>query len=77
MHDCLRHQYRHIAPDARRGRSLAVTPNCVSWTRRSIWRWLGVRQVVLVTGEPGIGKTRIVTELAELAAARGARDPLG
>lgn len=32
----------------------------------------GTRQVVLLTGEPGIGKTRIATELTELAGDRGA-----
>jgi DNA-binding SARP family transcriptional activator len=33
----------------------------------------GQGQVVLVTGEPGIGKTRVLEELASLATARGAR----
>jgi len=33
----------------------------------------GQGQVVLITGEPGIGKTRLLEELAALAIARGAR----
>lgn len=45
------------------------------WSRlTSVWRDAGQgrAQLVLVTGEPGVGKTRLVEELAEWCAHRGA-----
>jgi DNA-binding SARP family transcriptional activator len=39
--------------------------------------WRGQGQMVLITGEPGIGKTRLVEELGAVASAQGARVLMG
>jgi len=55
------------------GRVLAVEVLDAGWKRACVER----RQFILVSGEPGIGKTRIVTELARRVSGEGAAVLLG
>src|SRR5262245_53289805 len=61
--------YREVAPSrfVGRGRELGIVGSALDEAAR------GRGRVVLITGDPGIGKTRLVTELAARARDRGAR----
>src|SRR6185436_9942206 len=55
------------SPFAMFGRSTEADAIAVAWTKAKD----GQRQVVLVSGEPGVGKTRLATEAARAAHADG------
>ena len=58
--------------DASRSDSSAAAPSRTCWRRRGATRKEGQRQLVLLAGEPGIGKTRLAAETARAAHADGA-----
>lgn len=63
------------APPEKRLGGPPLIGRAVEWQRlTTLWRSaeLGLAQLVLVTGEPGIGKTRLIEELRSWCAQRGA-----
>ena len=65
------------APAGRRARCSAARPSWPRSPRRGPRRATAAGRVVLVTGEAGIGKTRLVAELARRADNAGARVAVG